>query len=131
VTSLDTKTIVRPARRLFVLVEGLKPPVRWLTSYFEDDDILYYFEFDEDGWVLRQVELEGPNRTPITAAALSEWPDPVVDGLDAQRAYMARYGAVGDQPLPSREPDFPHEQISADEFERVWRKARASLEEKP
>jgi hypothetical protein len=114
-----------------VLVEGLKPPVRWLTSYFEDDDVLFYFEFDEDGWVLRQVELEGPNRTPTTAAALSEWPDPAADGLDAQGAYMARYGVVGDQPLGSWEPDFPLEEISADEFEEVWRTARASLEEKP
>jgi hypothetical protein len=108
----------------------LKPPVRWLTSCFEDDDVLYYFEFDEDGWVLRQVELEGPNRAPTTGAALSEWQDPATDGLDAQRAYAARYGVLADQPLVSWEPDFPHEEISADEFEGVWRRARASLEEK-
>ena len=112
------------------MVEGLKPPVRWLTSYFEDDDILYYFELDEDGWVLRQVELEGPTRTPITAAALSEWPDPTTDGLDAQRAYSARYGNTADQPLPSWDPDFPHEEISAEDFEGVWRSARGSLEER-
>jgi len=34
--------------------------VRWLKSYWEDEDILFYFEFDEDRWVLRQVELKGP-----------------------------------------------------------------------
>lgn len=116
------------------MVEGLKPPVKWMRSYFEHGDVLFYFfyfEFDEDGWVLRQVELEGSARVPITAASLAERPDPRTDGLGAVREYDARYGGIGDQPLPTG--DFagpPHEDISANEFEEVWRGARASLEER-
>ena len=96
------------------MVEGLKPRVRWLKSYWEDEDILFYFEFDEDRWVLRQVELKGPMRTPISAAALSEMPDARTEGLDAVREYEERYGGLADQPMPE-ELDFPHEDISADE----------------
>ncbi len=64
------------------------------------------------------------------AAALSEWPDPKTDGLDAVREYTARYGGLADQPLPT-DLDFPHDDISADEFEDVWRNARANLEDGP
>ncbi|MGH2528887.1 MAG: hypothetical protein ACRDH0_06095 [Actinomycetota bacterium] len=112
------------------MVKHLKPPVLWLKSYWEDQDILFYFEFDEDGWVLRQVELQGPMRTPIAAAALSEWPDAGTDGLDAVRQYAARYGGLAEHPMPTwPDPDFPHQDISADEFEDVWRSARATLDE--
>ena len=111
------------------MVEGLKPRVRWLKSYWEDEDILFYFEFGEDRWVLRQVELKGPMRTPISAAALSEMPDARTEGLDAVRENEERYGGLADQPMPE-ELDFPHEDISADEFEDVWRTARAKLEER-
>jgi hypothetical protein len=107
----------------------LDPPVRWLKSYWGDEDILFYFEFDEEGWLLRQIELQGPTRSPIAAAALSEWPDPEADGLDAIRAYTARYGGLADQPMSEWDPDFPHEEISSEEFEEVWRTARNPLEE--
>lgn len=108
-------------------MKDLKSPVRWLRSYWKDEDILFHFELDEDGWVLRQVELQGPTQTVISAAALSEWPDADADGLVAVREYEARYGGLADQPLPT-DLDFPHEDISCDEFEGVWRNARAILE---
>lgn len=60
-----------------------KPPVRWLKSYWDEEDILYFFEIDEDTWTLRQIELQGPTQTPMAAAALAEWPDPTANGLDA------------------------------------------------
>ena len=113
------------------MVKDLKPPVRWLKSYWGEEDVLFFFEFDEDGWVLRQVELRGPTRTPIAAAAMSEWPDPQTDGLDAIRAYTARYGGLADQPMSTWDADFPHEDISAEAFEDVWRKARSKLESAP
>jgi hypothetical protein len=53
-------------------MDRLKPPVRWLNSHW-DEDVLFFFEADEDGWVLRQVELCGPDRTPTVAASLAEW----------------------------------------------------------
>lgn len=37
----------------------LKPATRWLKSSREDEGVLFFFEADEDGWVLRQIELEG------------------------------------------------------------------------
>jgi hypothetical protein len=109
------------------MVRDLKPPIRWLRSYWDEEDILFYFELDADGWVLRQVELQGPTQTPISAAALSEWPDPVTDGLDAVRQYIARYGGIAEKPMPA-DLDFPHEDTSAEEFDNVWRDARARLE---
>jgi hypothetical protein len=55
-------------------MEVVKPAVRWLSSSWVEADIRYYFEADEDGWVLRQIELEGSERIPVAAAALAEWP---------------------------------------------------------
>lgn len=40
----------------------LKPSVRWLKAHWDEEDVLFFFEADEDGWVLRQVELRGPDR---------------------------------------------------------------------
>jgi hypothetical protein len=37
-------------------VKNLKPPIRWLRSHWQDEDILFYFEFDEDGWAGLRIE---------------------------------------------------------------------------
>lgn len=87
----------------------------------------FFFESDEDGWVLRQVELRGPERTPVVAAALAEWPDADGDGLAAVQAYEAKYGALADQPI-SEDEDFPQVEIEQAEFEAIWQHARAHLE---
>jgi hypothetical protein len=106
------------------VVEGLKPPVRWLSSYWDEEDILFYFEADEDGVVLRQVELQGPTRTPIGAASLAELPDARSYGSDAVVEYETTFGALAEHPISEWDPGFPHEDISADEFEAVWMQAR-------
>lgn len=36
-----------------------KPGVRWIRTYWDEGDVLSYLELDEDGWAVRQVELEG------------------------------------------------------------------------
>lgn len=112
------------------------PARRWLESHWEDGGIVFYFEVGvadgQDGWVLRQVELHGPDRAPRTAAALGEWP--TGDGADvnaARRAYIDRYGATADQPVSVWDEDFPHREIGVDEFERVWTAARAELDRQP
>ncbi|HEX3426730.1 MAG TPA: hypothetical protein VHT30_11400, partial [Acidimicrobiales bacterium] len=102
--------------------------VRWLKSYWDEEDILFYFEADADGVVLRQVELHGPNREPIAAGSLSEMPDAGRDGVDAVVDYERRYGALADQPISTWDKGFPHEEIGSDEFERSWTAARAHLE---
>ena len=38
-------------------MDVLKPPVRWTRAYWDEEDIRFFFETDEDGWVLRPVEL--------------------------------------------------------------------------
>lgn len=89
----------------------------------------FYFEADENGVVLRQAELEGPKRKPIAAADYSDFPDARTDGADAVEEYTNRYGGLAIGAISSWEPDFPHEEISAEEFEDVWRKARTELEQ--
>lgn len=83
-------------------MDALKPAVRWLKSYWDEEDVLYFFEADEDGWVLRQVELRGPDRTPAVAAYLAEWPDANRDGLggagvrgEVRRACRPAYRRMG------------------------------------
>ena len=109
------------------MVEGLKPPVRWLTSYWDEEDILFHFEADEDGVVLRQIELQGPTRTPIGAASLAELPDARTAGSAAVSEYEQTFGALADQPITEWDAGFPHEEISAAQFEEVWVAARRDL----
>ncbi len=108
-------------------MDRLKPAVRWLRSYWDEEDVLYFFEADEDGWVLRQVELHGKDRTPAVAASLEEWPDTDRDGLAAVQAYEAKYGGLADQPIGEWEAGFSHDEIDRAAFEIVWQQARAHL----
>ncbi|MDH6130201.1 hypothetical protein P3T39_007194, partial [Kitasatospora sp. GP82] len=47
--------------------------MKWLRCYWDEEDIWFYFELDPDGQVIRQVELQEPERTPLAAASLDEW----------------------------------------------------------
>ena len=93
----------------------LKPPVRWLESYWDEEDVWFYFEADEDGCVLRQVELSGPTRAPIMAASLAEWPDADSDGIDAVRRYESKYGSTAEVPLKDSD-DVEYGEIERAEF---------------
>ena len=105
-----------------------KPPVRWVKAYWEEDDETYFFEVAEDGWVLRQVVLQGPDRAPTVAASLAEWPDVEREGLAAAQEYFAKYGMTADKPITKW--DFPHAKIACGTFEKVWIRARAHLDAK-
>lgn len=110
-------------------MNALKPAVRWLKYYWDEEDVLFFFEADEDGWVLRQVELRGPDRTPAVAASLAEWPDVDRDGLTAVQAYEAKYGGLADQPIGEWDAGSPNdEEIDRAEFEAEWHRARAHLD---
>jgi hypothetical protein len=105
-----------------------KPPLRWVEAYWEEDDQTYFFEADEDGWVLRQVVLQGPDRSPTVAASLVEWPDVKREGLAAAQAYFAKYGMTSEKPIT--EWDFPYVKITRGTFEKVWTRARGHLDAK-
>jgi hypothetical protein len=92
--------------------------------------ILYFFEADEEGWVLRQIELKGPERTPAGAAARAEPPDPRVEVSDALMAYQSKWGGLSDQPITRWDENFPHEEISGEAFDAVWATSRKYLDNK-
>lgn len=109
-------------------MDVVKPPMRWLRSYWDEEDVTYFFEADEDGWVLRQVELRGPDMMPAVAAAFAECPRADRDGLAAVQAYEAKYGMTAESPITQWDEGFPHVEIERTEFEAVWQRARAHLE---
>lgn len=98
--------------------------VRYLRRYWDEEDIWFFFELDPDGWVTRQIEFQGPGRTPIAAASLDEW----TSEHDAGRAsdYEAKYGVVAEKPITAAEVQ-DYLEISPQEFERAWTTARRAL----
>ncbi|MFS4108200.1 hypothetical protein [Streptomyces sp. PD-S100-1] len=96
----------------------------WMRCYWDDEDVWFYFEVDAEGVVIRQVELRGPELTPIAAASLEEWQR----AHDASRvgAYEARFGATAEPPVGEWEGHDPVYLTSA-EFEAVWESARRRL----
>ena len=74
---------------------------------------MFFFELDAEGWVLRQVELEGPERTPIAAARAD---------VEEQG-----FGFTAEVPVSQWEGHEPV-MLGRDEFEGVWVAARAALE---
>ncbi|MGC1212883.1 MAG: hypothetical protein WA890_16630 [Micromonospora sp.] len=98
--------------------------VRW---YWADEDIWAYDELDADRWSLRHVEVRRRDDAPPAAAALAE----VIAARDAGdllavSLYEGRHGVVPEAPFPpvSAELDPPLDEISAAEFEELWRRAR-------
>jgi len=102
--------------------------VRWLRHYLDEEDVTYFFEIDDEGWVVRQVELRGGSQTPTVAAARAELPDANRDGLAAVQAYEAKYGVLAEQPMSKWDADFRHADVEPAEFEVIWNQARAHLE---
>lgn len=98
--------------------------MRCVRRFWAEEDIWFYFELDDEGWVTRHVELQGPARTPIAAASLSEW----FTELDAGRIqqYQARFGVVAEKPITVDEID-GYEAIPADVFQQLWQEARTYL----
>jgi hypothetical protein len=97
---------------------------QWFRSYWDEEDVWFYFEVDDDGWVARQIELQGSDGRPIAAASLTEW-QAAVDSGDVGR-YEAIYGRTADQPVQEWEGHNPQPLTLAD-FEDAWTRARHSL----
>ncbi|MFG2296113.1 hypothetical protein [Streptomyces sp. NPDC048603] len=100
----------------------------WIRVYDEDRDLWQYFEGDEEGWVMRQVELRGGDGTPVTAASLEE----VLrfqerSDIDTMDRYQQRYGVIAEGRLTAWAGSRHFGGIEAEEFERVWLEARRAL----
>ncbi|WP_411146846.1 hypothetical protein [Streptomyces sp. x-80] len=99
-----------------------------MRCYWDEEDTWFYFEVDAEGWVIRQVELEGPELTPIAAASLAEWQRAYDAGcLDE---YDSRFGITAELPISNWEGHDP-EQLTFEEFEEVWRSARRHIASRP
>ncbi|MGW4958008.1 hypothetical protein ACWEPL_12350 [Nonomuraea sp. NPDC004186] len=101
---------------------------RWIRGYSAENDIWSYYELTDDEWAARQVDLYGPDREPITAAALDE----VLrlrdhHDLVALQNYEGRYGVLADGSLEGWQDAEQVTEISRDEFENVWAAARSYL----
>ncbi|MFF8267876.1 hypothetical protein ACF059_10800 [Streptomyces sp. NPDC016562] len=88
----------------------------WMRCYWDEEDIWFYFEVDAESWVTRQIELQGPELTPIAAASLDE--------------YDPRFGITAELPVSAWEGHEP-EELTSDEFEQVWGAARHQIAARP
>lgn len=75
-------------------------------SYDSWGSCVYYFEIDDEGYPVRQVEVY-ENGNSIN--------------YDREGKQGDEYGSLGDQPLPLAEMDF--EAISEEEFEELWKRS--------
>ncbi|RFU82555.1 hypothetical protein DY218_32445 [Streptomyces triticagri] len=87
-----------------------------MRCYWDEDDIWFHFEVNAEGWVTRQIELQGPELTPIAAASLDE---------DDHR-----FGMTAELPVQEWEGHDP-EQLTAEEFEQLWDMARRQIAARP
>ncbi|MGW7517804.1 hypothetical protein ACWGJ2_19670 [Streptomyces sp. NPDC054796] len=100
----------------------------WTRCYWGEEDIWFYFEVDDEGWVIRQIELEGPELTSIAAASLAEWQRACdVSRLDE---YDDRFGLTAELPVSEWEGHHP-ETLTLTEFEEIWEMARRQIAARP
>ncbi|MFH9968565.1 hypothetical protein ACH4PR_45965 [Streptomyces mirabilis] len=97
----------------------------WMRCYWDEDDTWFYFEVDAEGWVTRQVELQGSEMAPIAAASLDEWQH--AQQLGALTEYERKFGVTAELPVPQWEGHEP-DQLTSQEFEEVWNAARRDIE---
>ena len=125
----------------------LDPPSRWVRAEWDEPDLLgppvegldgsrmtFLYELSDDGQVLRSIELMGESGVPVAASSLAEfWEAQEYKYQAATPAlveYEKRYGGV---PEGSEQDwgDYPHVEITREEFERAWRSSRQYLAQHP
>ncbi|MFG1971548.1 hypothetical protein ACGFJC_19670 [Nonomuraea fuscirosea] len=99
--------------------------LRWFRAHWDEEDIWFYFEVDTEGWVIRQIELRGPEWVPIGAASLAEWQKAQKAGKLSR--YEATYGMTAEAPVHEWEGYDP-QPLTLSDFESVWQQARRHLE---
>ncbi|MFC5724376.1 hypothetical protein ACFP1Z_29905 [Streptomyces gamaensis] len=100
----------------------------WIRAYDSESDVWSYFELDDEEWALRQVDLHGPQRSPVTAASLVEVIDLRDHGdLQAMAAYERQYGVLAEGSLTGWQDADGAAEVTAGEFESTWVIARETL----
>jgi hypothetical protein len=99
-----------------------------MRCYWDEEDTWFYFEVDPEGRVTRQIELEGPELTPIAAASLEEWQRACEAGRPDE--YGNRYGITAEPPVHEWEGHDP-QPLTCGEFEEVWDTARRHIAARP
>ncbi|MBB6171577.1 hypothetical protein HNR23_001637 [Nocardiopsis mwathae] len=99
----------------------------WIRALYEDEGLWSYFEADDEGWAARHVEIRAADGAP-TAACLREVLHLRDHGdLGAMACYERRYGVLAEGSLEGWRDHAGAVEMSGDEFERLWAKARRAL----
>lgn len=101
-----------------------------MRLYCAEEDTWFHYELDDQERAVRQVDLRGPDRRPVTAAALDE----VLrlhehHGLADLQHYERRFGILAKGSLKGRPDADQATEITRQEFEALWTKARRHLAE--
>ncbi|UGQ14739.1 hypothetical protein LO772_14865 [Yinghuangia sp. ASG 101] len=100
----------------------------WFRTFYEDEELWLYFEADDEGWATRQVEVREADAQPVTAASLEEvlYLRDHAD-LAAMGRYERQFGVLAEGSLDGWQAQPRAAGISAEEFERLWARARQAL----
>ena len=101
----------------------------WIRAYDGESDVWSYFELDDEGWALRQVQLHGLHGQPVTAASLAEVIELRDRGdLAVMAAYERQYGVLAEGTLRGWKKADGAAEITRQEFESTWAAAREILD---
>ncbi|MEV6594565.1 hypothetical protein [Streptomyces acidicola] len=100
---------------------------RWVRCFWDEEAVWFYFELDNDGYVLRQIEVQEPGNKALAASSLAEWQEAQRDGRLTEHESV--YGLTAEPPISEWEGHNP-QRLSANEFEIVWSTARRQLQDR-
>lgn len=105
-------------------------PAKWVHSPWPASEVDAYYEFNGDGTVLREAKFRDDRTVPYSAASLADWIE-TQRGLfqpttPASHRNELRFGQLPEGTEDSW-GDYPRTEITRDEFEEVWRRARTWL----
>ena len=98
---------------------------RWVSCFWDEESIWFFFELDDDGVVTRQIELREPGGEVLAAASLAEWRR--AHDAGALSEYEAVYGRTAELPYPEWEGHDP-QWLTAGQFETAWAAARHQIQ---
>lgn len=98
-----------------------------VRSYWAGEDLDFFWEFNDAGFVQRHVEIERGTSRVRGAASLAEWNAAREARLPTVQRYSDHFGGIAEGPVHDWDPGWPREDLSPEEYEDVWIHARSSL----